>query len=84
VKLNSIQFIEQWVILELYNEFLLEIFSSRVTPLNGTRLVLTFNMCIVEQNGQVSYNFLTIGLKGAQMLPLTQEQIILDVYSNVT
>jgi hypothetical protein len=32
VKLTPIQFIKQWVILELYNELLLEIFSSRVTP----------------------------------------------------
>jgi hypothetical protein len=54
VKLNSTQFIEQWVILELYNEFLLEIFSLCVTPLNGTRIVLSSNVCIVEGNGQVT------------------------------
>jgi hypothetical protein len=30
-------FIEQWVILKLYNELLLEIFLSRVIPLSGTK-----------------------------------------------
>jgi hypothetical protein len=35
---------------------------------------------IVEENGQVSYNFLTIGLKDAQMLSLTQEQINPNLY----
>jgi hypothetical protein len=59
-------------------------FSSHVTPLNGTRIALTSSVCIVEGNGQVNYDFLTIGLKGAQMLPLTQKQIILNVYSNDT
>jgi len=29
------------------------------------RIVLTSNVCIVEGNSQVSYDFLTIGLKGA-------------------
>jgi hypothetical protein len=37
VKLNSTQFIEQWVTPELYNELMLEIFSSCVTPLNGDK-----------------------------------------------
>jgi hypothetical protein len=31
------QFIDQWVTLELYNELLLEIFSSQVTPLNDKK-----------------------------------------------
>jgi hypothetical protein len=35
VKLTPTRIIEQWVILKLYNELLLEIFSSQVTPLNG-------------------------------------------------
>jgi len=39
------------------------------------RIVLTFSVYIVEGNGQVSYNFLTIGLKGAWMVLMTQEQI---------
>jgi hypothetical protein len=39
----------------------------------GTRTVLTSNVYIMEENGHVSYDFLTIGLKDAQMLPLTQE-----------
>jgi len=38
-------------------------------------IVLTSSVCIVEGNGPLNYNFLTIGLKGARMLPLTQEQI---------
>jgi hypothetical protein len=42
VKLTPIQFIKQWVILELYNEFLLKIFSSRVIPLNGDKDHLNF------------------------------------------
>jgi hypothetical protein len=37
VKLTPIRFIEQWVIPEFYNELLLEIFSSWVTPLNGDK-----------------------------------------------
>jgi hypothetical protein len=37
MKLNSTGFIKQWVILELYNELFLEIFSTRVTPLNGDK-----------------------------------------------
>jgi hypothetical protein len=37
VKLTHTAFIKQWVTHELYNEFLLEIFSSRVTPLNGKK-----------------------------------------------
>jgi hypothetical protein len=37
VKLSSIRFIEQWVTLEVYNEIQLEIFSSRVIPLNGDK-----------------------------------------------
>ncbi len=37
VKLMPIQFIELWVILKFYNELLLEIFSSWVTPLNGDK-----------------------------------------------
>jgi hypothetical protein len=35
VMLTPIQFIERWVIFELYNEFLLEMFLSRVAPLSG-------------------------------------------------
>ncbi len=46
----------------------------------GMRIILTSNVCIVEENGQISYNFLTIGLKDAQMFPLTQEQINLYVF----
>jgi hypothetical protein len=42
VKLTPIRFIEQWVILKLYNEFLLEIFSSQVTLLNGKTDCLHF------------------------------------------
>jgi hypothetical protein len=30
-----------------------------------TKTVLTSNVCIVEENGQVNYDFLTIGLKDA-------------------
>jgi len=37
VKLTPTQFIEQWVILKLYNQLLLEMFSSHVTPLNGEK-----------------------------------------------
>jgi hypothetical protein len=37
VKLTPTRFIEQWVTPKLYNEFLLEIFSSQVTPLNGDK-----------------------------------------------
>jgi len=37
VKLNSTQFIGQWVTPKLYNELLLEFFSSLVTPLNGDK-----------------------------------------------
>jgi hypothetical protein len=37
VKLSSTRFIEQWVTPKLYNELLLEIFSSCVTPLNGDK-----------------------------------------------
>jgi hypothetical protein len=37
--------------------------------------ILTSNAYIVEENVQVSYDFLTIGLKDVEMLPLTQEQI---------
>jgi hypothetical protein len=37
MKLSSTQFIEQWVTLELYNEFSLYIFSTCVTPLNGDK-----------------------------------------------
>jgi hypothetical protein len=32
-----LRFIEQWVTLEVYNEIQLEIFSSRVIPLNGDK-----------------------------------------------
>jgi hypothetical protein len=42
VKLTPTQFIKQWVTPELYNELLLEIFSSRVTPLNGDKDRLDF------------------------------------------
>jgi hypothetical protein len=42
VKLTAIQFIKQWVILEFYNEFLLKVFSSRVTPLNVDKDRLNF------------------------------------------
>jgi hypothetical protein len=37
VKLTPTQFIEQWVTPKLYNELLLEMFSSHVTPLNGKK-----------------------------------------------
>jgi len=37
VKLTPTRFIEQWVILKLYNELLLEMFSTHVTPLNGKK-----------------------------------------------
>jgi len=50
--------VTQWVILELYNEFLLKIFSSLVMPLMGIRIILTSNVCIVKGNGQINYNFL--------------------------
>ncbi len=40
-----------------------------------TRIVLTSNVYIMEENGQISYDFLTIGLKDAEMLPLIQEEI---------
>jgi hypothetical protein len=48
-----------------------------VTPLNGDkyRLDLIFSVCIVEGNGQMSFDFLTIDLKGAKMFPLIQKQI---------
>jgi hypothetical protein len=46
----------------------------------GTRIILTTNVCIVEENGQISYDFLTIDLKDAQMFPLTQKQITLYVF----
>jgi len=36
-KLTRTQFIKQWVTPKLYNEFLLEIFSPWVTPLNGKK-----------------------------------------------
>jgi hypothetical protein len=39
------------------------------------RIVLSSSVCIVEGNGQVGCDFLIIGLKGAWMAPLTQEQI---------
>jgi hypothetical protein len=39
------------------------------------RIVLTSNVCIMEGNGQVSYDFLTIGLKGSWMVPLTQKEV---------
>jgi hypothetical protein len=42
VKLTPTQFIKQWVTLELYNELLLEIFSSQVTPLNGDKYCFDF------------------------------------------
>jgi hypothetical protein len=35
VMLTPIQFIKQWVIFKLYNEFLLEMFLSHVARLNG-------------------------------------------------
>ncbi len=41
----------------------------------GTKIILSSNVYIMEENGHVSYDFLTIGLKDAQMFPLTQEQI---------
>jgi len=41
----------------------------------GTRTVLISSVYVVEENGQISYDFFTIGLNDAQMLPLTQEQI---------
>jgi hypothetical protein len=76
VKLTPNWSIEQWVILELYNELILDIFSSQVTPLNGDKDHPNFQcVYIVEENGQVSYDFLTMGLKDAKMLPLTQKQI---------
>ncbi len=37
MKLIPTQFIEQWVTFELYNDILLEIFSSQVIPLNGKK-----------------------------------------------
>ncbi len=37
VMLSSSRFIKQWVTLELYNELLLEKFSTHVTPLNGDK-----------------------------------------------
>jgi len=37
VKLTPTRFIEQWVTLKLYNELLLEMFSSQVNPLNGKK-----------------------------------------------
>ncbi len=81
VKLTPTQFIEQWVNLELYNGLLLKIFSSQVTPLNEDKDCPDFQyVYIVEENGQVSYNFLTIGLKNAQTLPLTQKQINPKLY----
>jgi len=43
VKLTPIRFIKQWVIPELYNELLLQIFSSWVTPLNGKKDRLDFH-----------------------------------------
>jgi hypothetical protein len=41
-KLSSTRFIKQWVIFELYNELFLEIFPTRVTPLNGDNDCLDF------------------------------------------
>jgi hypothetical protein len=66
MKLNCTRFIKQWVTLELYNELFVEIFSTRVTPLNGDKDCLDFQC--VYCGGEVSCDFLTIGLKGAQML----------------
>jgi hypothetical protein len=35
------------------------------------RIVLTSSVCIVEENGQVSCDFLIIGLNGARMVPMS-------------
>jgi len=75
VNLTPTQFIEQWVTSKLYNELLLKMFSSQMTPLNGEKDSPDFQCVYCGRIGQVSYNFLTIGLKGARMLPLIQEQI---------
>jgi hypothetical protein len=42
VKLTPTRFIEPWVILKLYNELLLEMFSAHVSPLNGKKDRLNF------------------------------------------
>jgi hypothetical protein len=50
------------------------------------RIISTSSVCIMEGNGGVSYDFLTIGLKGGQMVPLTQETskpIFIQVFSNL-
>jgi hypothetical protein len=49
VKLTPIQFIEQYVILELYNGFLLEILSSQMTPLNGDKDHFDFQCVYCER-----------------------------------
>jgi hypothetical protein len=54
MKLSSTQFIEQWVTFELYNELLLEIFSTRVFPLNGDKDHLDFE-CVYSR-GEWSSN----------------------------
>jgi hypothetical protein len=46
VKLTPTWFLQQWVILELYNEFLLEI--SWMTPLNGDKDHLDFQ-CVYHE-----------------------------------
>jgi hypothetical protein len=48
MKLNSTRFIKQWVTLELYNELLLKIFSSCVTPLNGNKYRPNFQCVYCE------------------------------------
>jgi hypothetical protein len=37
VNLTPTQFIKQWVTSKLYNELLLKMFSSQMTPLNGEK-----------------------------------------------
>ncbi len=42
VKLTPTRFIEQWITLEFYNELLLKMFSSQMTPLNREKDYLNF------------------------------------------
>jgi hypothetical protein len=81
-----IRFIEQWVTLELYNELLLEIFSSRVTPLNGEKDHLDFQC--VYCGGEWSSKILKIdhkskGCPDGPIDPITNKPISIPVFPNL-
>jgi hypothetical protein len=86
VKLTPTRFLEQWVTPKHYNELLLEIFSSWVTPLNGDKNRLNFQCVYCGGKWSIKLWFSNHRSKGCPndpIDPITNKPICIPMFHNL-